>query len=40
LVGAQIMNRTGEKADASKPRAIEDKESYRWLLRSADVRLQ
>jgi Transposase DDE domain len=37
LVGAQIMNRTGEKADASKPRAIEDKESYRWLLATEEA---
>jgi hypothetical protein len=31
LVGARVLNRTGDKIDASKPRAIEDKESYRWL---------
>ena len=31
LVGAQVLNRTGDKVDPSKPRAIEDKESYRWL---------
>jgi len=31
LVGAQVLNRTGDKVDASKRRAIEDKESYRWL---------
>jgi hypothetical protein len=37
LVGAQILNRTGEKADASTPRAIEDKESYRWLLATEEA---
>ena len=30
LVGAQVLNRTGAKVDASSRRAIEDKESYRW----------
>ena len=30
-MGAQVLNRTGAKVDASKRRAIEDKESYRWL---------
>jgi hypothetical protein len=37
LVGAQIMNRTGEKVDASKPRPIEEKESYRWLLATQEA---
>jgi hypothetical protein len=37
LVGAQVLNRTGTKVDASKPRAIEDKESYRWLLATEEA---
>jgi len=31
LVGAQVLNRTKPKRENPKPRAIEDKESYRWL---------
>jgi hypothetical protein len=31
LAGAQVFNRTGDKLDPSKPRAIEDKASCRWL---------
>jgi hypothetical protein len=37
LVGAQVLNRTGAKADVSKRRAIEDKESYRWLLATEEA---
>ena len=37
LVGAQVLNRTGDKVDASKRRAIEDKESYRWLLAAEEA---
>jgi hypothetical protein len=37
LVGAQILNRTGEKVDASQRRAIEDKESCRWLLAAEEA---
>jgi hypothetical protein len=37
LVGAQVLNRTGAKIDASKQRAIEDKESYRWLLAAEEA---
>lgn len=32
LVGVQIINRTAARVENSKPRAIEEKESYRWLL--------
>jgi hypothetical protein len=32
LVGAQVLNRTGAKLENPGRRAIEDKESYRWLL--------
>ncbi|MDT5010714.1 MAG: hypothetical protein QOH57_2331 [Mycobacterium sp.] len=37
LVGAQVLNRTGTKVDASKRRVIEDKESYRWLLAAEEA---
>lgn len=40
LVGAQVLNRTEPKVEHTKPRAIEDKESYRWLIaadEAADV---
>ena len=37
LVGAQILNRTGAKVEASSRRAIEDKESYRWLLAAEEA---
>jgi hypothetical protein len=37
LVGAQVLNRTEAKVDASKRRAIEDKESYRWLLAAEEA---
>ena len=37
LVGAQVLNRTGAKVDASSRRAIEDKESYRWLLATEEA---
>src|SRR5208337_523076 len=37
LVGAQVLNRTGDKVDAFKRRAIEDKESYRWLLAAEEA---
>ena len=37
LVGAQVLNRTGAKVDASSRRAIEDKESYRWLLAAEEA---
>ncbi len=39
LVGAQVLNRTGQKIDGSKHRAIEEKESYRWLL-AAELKTQ
>lgn len=32
LVGAQVLNRTGAKLENPGPRAIEEKESYRWLV--------
>lgn len=37
LVGAQVLNRTGDKVEASKQRAIENKESYRWLLAAEEA---
>jgi hypothetical protein len=37
LVGAQVVNRTGDKVDTTKRRAIEDKESYRWLLAAEEA---
>ena len=40
LVGLQVLNRTAPKLTDAKPRAIEDKESYRWLLaaeQAADI---
>jgi hypothetical protein len=40
LVGTQVLNRTEPKVEHPKPRAIEDKESFRWLLaveEAADV---
>src|SRR3984885_2706567 len=37
LVGAQVLNRTGAKVDASKQRPIEAKESYRWLLATEEA---
>jgi hypothetical protein len=37
LVGAQVLNRTGDKLDTSKKRAIEDKESYRWLFAAEEA---
>jgi Transposase DDE domain len=37
LVGAQVLNRTGDKVDTTKRRAIEDKESYRWLLAAEEA---
>jgi hypothetical protein len=37
LVGAQVLDRTGIKVDASKRRAIEDKGSYRWLVAAEET---
>jgi hypothetical protein len=37
LVGAQVLNRTGDKVDTTKQRAIEDKESYRWLVAAEEA---
>jgi len=37
LVGAQVLNRTGDKVDTTKRRAIEDKESYRWLVAAEEA---
>lgn len=37
LVGAQILNRTGDHVDTSEKRAIEDKESCRWLLAAEEA---
>jgi hypothetical protein len=37
LVGAQIINRTGPKVKNPKPRPIEDKESFRWLLAAEEA---
>ena len=37
LVGAQILNRTGAKVKNPKPRPIEDKESFRWLLAAEEA---
>ena len=37
LVGAQIINRTAAKVENPKPRPIEEKESYRWLLAAEEA---
>jgi hypothetical protein len=37
LVGAQVLNRTEPKVEHLKPRAIEDKESYRWLFAAEEA---
>ena len=37
LVGAQVLNSTEPKLEDPKPRAIEDKESYRWLLAAEEA---
>ena len=37
LVGLQVLNRTAPKAEHRQPRAIEDKESYRWLLAAEEA---
>jgi hypothetical protein len=37
LVGAQVLNRTTEKAEVAKHRALEEKESYRWLLAAEEA---
>src|SRR5271165_6179521 len=37
LVGAQILNRSGAKVKNPKPRPIEDKESFRWLLAAEEA---
>jgi hypothetical protein len=37
LVGAQVLNRTEPKQVLTKARAIEDKESYRWLVAAEEA---
>jgi hypothetical protein len=38
LVGTQVLNRTEPKSENSGSRAIENKESYRWLLAAEEAR--
>ncbi len=37
LVGAQILNRTAAKVKSARPRPIEEKESYRWLVAAGEA---
>jgi hypothetical protein len=37
LVGAQVLNRTAVKVEDPRPRAFQDKESYRWLLAAEEA---